>query len=650
MRSRLLLAVALGLRLGARAQWQQLPASPSGAAAGASAAVAGGARPTLLLFGGSPSSAVLALPLANASSSSSAPVLPPGAAWSILIPNSSAVPPARTFGCAAWLPDDGGGSGGGGTFFVFTGAAYGAALLADVWALPVRDGAAAGGWAALSAGGGGGGGPAPRHSAACAARGPGVPASLIVYGGCAGADVSSNLGDAWQFDVASQSWAALAPPGGALSGSSAAYIPHLDAVLLFGGRTATSGSAKSVSGVSLLLWHGASAASAAAWLTLPLSGTVSSLAYAGGAYVPSLAAFCVFGGEKLTGDGGESPGSALLCLDLAAYSAGSAAAAALGPPPSPPPSPVAIPPTPTPTMQPLPAASWRQFAATGGPAPRYAHAFAAMPAPAAAVNGSSADAVINATLLAILGGSNSRSLLVDAWGVAPAGPLSGAGWTDLPADRPSYLLVLSFLIFATSVVLIILTIMVMLLRRAISRVDRARSRRDNLTTWHVQRGTASQPRRRGIPADLVASLAMTTYNSRKMKGEGAGATASAPATATATTAAMTSTVRVATALDIRSATAAMGSAGAAAPAAPPGLVAATMQSPAYDAESQETCSICLCRYEDGEKLRVLPCRHRFHADSCVDKWLLERNTCPVCKQEVVDGGVLRALDTYVPAV
>ncbi|XP_075502053.1 uncharacterized protein LOC142540064 [Primulina tabacum] len=49
------------------------------------------------------------------------------------------------------------------------------------------------------------------------------------------------------------------------------------------------------------------------------------------------------------------------------------------------------------------------------------------------------------------------------------------------------------------------------------------------------------------------------------------------------------------------------------------------------------CYICLAEYEEGDKIRVLPCQHEYHI-SCVDKWLKEiHGVCPLCRGDVREG-------------
>lgn len=56
-----------------------------------------------------------------------------------------------------------------------------------------------------------------------------------------------------------------------------------------------------------------------------------------------------------------------------------------------------------------------------------------------------------------------------------------------------------------------------------------------------------------------------------------------------------------------------------------------------DSELGKVCSVCISDYVAGNKLRQLPCLHEFHIH-CIDRWLSENCTCPVCRRPVLEFG------------
>ncbi|XP_058827126.1 uncharacterized protein LOC131687102 [Topomyia yanbarensis] len=48
----------------------------------------------------------------------------------------------------------------------------------------------------------------------------------------------------------------------------------------------------------------------------------------------------------------------------------------------------------------------------------------------------------------------------------------------------------------------------------------------------------------------------------------------------------------------------------------------------------DCCAICIEPYKVTDVIRVLPCKHEFHK-ICIDPWLLEHRTCPMCKMDIL---------------
>ncbi|XP_022222940.2 protein goliath [Drosophila obscura] len=48
----------------------------------------------------------------------------------------------------------------------------------------------------------------------------------------------------------------------------------------------------------------------------------------------------------------------------------------------------------------------------------------------------------------------------------------------------------------------------------------------------------------------------------------------------------------------------------------------------------DCCAICIETYKPTDTIRILPCKHEFHKN-CIDPWLIEHRTCPMCKLDVL---------------
>ncbi|XP_068268107.1 E3 ubiquitin-protein ligase RNF128 isoform X1 [Nyctibius grandis] len=47
----------------------------------------------------------------------------------------------------------------------------------------------------------------------------------------------------------------------------------------------------------------------------------------------------------------------------------------------------------------------------------------------------------------------------------------------------------------------------------------------------------------------------------------------------------------------------------------------------------DSCAVCIEQYKPNEVMRILTCNHFFHKN-CIDPWLLEHRTCPMCKCDI----------------
>jgi len=59
--------------------------------------------------------------------------------------------------------------------------------------------------------------------------------------------------------------------------------------------------------------------------------------------------------------------------------------------------------------------------------------------------------------------------------------------------------------------------------------------------------------------------------------------------------------------------------------------------PTFKAEGEMDCSICQDTISIGQEIFIFPCseivNHKFHK-KCIEPWLKEHNTCPVCRSKL----------------
>ena len=56
-------------------------------------------------------------------------------------------------------------------------------------------------------------------------------------------------------------------------------------------------------------------------------------------------------------------------------------------------------------------------------------------------------------------------------------------------------------------------------------------------------------------------------------------------------------------------------------------------------ENNNNCVVCLYEFQIGDEISALPCCHVFHT-KCIDSWLKNELTCPVCKFEVTLSSII----------
>ncbi|KAK1405110.1 E3 ubiquitin-protein ligase mbr1 [Heracleum sosnowskyi] len=69
----------------------------------------------------------------------------------------------------------------------------------------------------------------------------------------------------------------------------------------------------------------------------------------------------------------------------------------------------------------------------------------------------------------------------------------------------------------------------------------------------------------------------------------------------------------------------------------PSLSSSNVEDTASVNQEPNFCVICQTEYKDEEKIGILDCGHEYHLE-CIKKWLLVKNSCPICKSAALTTG------------
>lgn len=65
----------------------------------------------------------------------------------------------------------------------------------------------------------------------------------------------------------------------------------------------------------------------------------------------------------------------------------------------------------------------------------------------------------------------------------------------------------------------------------------------------------------------------------------------------------------------------------------------------YVKKKENTCSICLCEFNENEIVSTLRCNHFFHPE-CLNEWIVKKKNCPLCRTNIINCILCNGTEIY----